>query len=140
MPPSPEPPGLSEGPELPTAHPAGSEPSAPVPSDPASSEAAAPGPIAAAAPAQPNNPLHGITLKAILEDLVERRGFEELGELIPIRCFTIDPTLKSSLKFLRKTDWARAKVERLYMRDHEAFRRKKIRNRLRAQRAKAANK
>lgn len=67
---------------------------------------------------QPNNPLHGITLKAILEDLVERRGWLDLGERINIRCFTHDPSLKSSLKFLRRTPWAREKVERLYLRDH----------------------
>jgi len=67
---------------------------------------------------QPNNPLHGITLKAIVEDLVARRGFEDLGERINIRCFTHEPSIKSSLKFLRKTPWAREKVERLYLRDH----------------------
>jgi uncharacterized protein (DUF2132 family) len=67
---------------------------------------------------QPNNPLHGITLKAILEDLVERRGWLDLGERINIRCFTHDPSIKSSLKFLRRTPWAREKVERLYLRDH----------------------
>lgn len=64
---------------------------------------------------QPNNPLHGITLKAILEDLVARFGWEELGRRINIRCFQHEPSLNSSLKFLRKTDWARAKVERLYL-------------------------
>ena len=67
---------------------------------------------------QPKNPLHGITLKAILEDLVERRGWADLGERINIRCFTHDPSLKSSLKFLRRTEWARAKVEKLYLDDH----------------------
>ena len=65
---------------------------------------------------QPNNPLHGITLANLLEQLVERYGWEELGARIDIRCFTHDPSIKSSLKFLRKTDWARAKVERLYLR------------------------
>ena len=74
-------------------------------------------------PEQPKNPLHGITLKAILEDLVERRGWEDLGYRINIRCFTHDPSLKSSLKFLRKTPWAREKVERLYLRDHRPRRR-----------------
>ena len=64
---------------------------------------------------QPNNPLHGITLAAILDHLVERYGWEELGTRIDIRCFTHDPSVKSSLKFLRRTDWARAKVERLYL-------------------------
>ncbi|MCS7471185.1 VF530 family protein [Stieleria sp. ICT_E10.1] len=65
---------------------------------------------------QPNNPLHGVTLADLLERLVERYGWEELGNRIQIRCFTHDPSLKSSLKFLRKTPWARAKVERLYLR------------------------
>ena len=67
---------------------------------------------------QPHNPLHGITLKAILEDLVARHGFDDLGARINIRCFTHDPSINSSLKFLRKTPWARDKVERLYLRDH----------------------
>ena len=64
---------------------------------------------------QPNNPLHGVTLKAILEDLLERHGWEELGARINIRCFQSDPSIGSSLKFLRKTPWARTKVERLYL-------------------------
>ncbi len=64
---------------------------------------------------QPKNRLHGVTLKVILEDLVERYGWEELGARIPIRCFTFDPSVQSSLKFLRRTEWARAKVERLYL-------------------------
>lgn len=65
---------------------------------------------------QPNNPLHGVTLSAMLEHLLEAYGWEELGARIDIRCFVHDPSIKSSLKFLRKTDWARAKVERLYLR------------------------
>ncbi len=65
---------------------------------------------------QPKNPLHGITLEMILETLVERHGWEELGELINIKCFQINPSIKSSLTFLRRTPWARAKVERLYLR------------------------
>ncbi|MDA8745800.1 VF530 family protein [Rubripirellula amarantea] len=65
---------------------------------------------------QPNNPLHGVTLKAMLEHLVDVYGWVQLGDRINIRCFTHDPSLKSSLKFLRQTDWARAKVERLYLR------------------------
>jgi uncharacterized protein (DUF2132 family) len=65
---------------------------------------------------QINNPLHGITLQKILEFLIEKYGWETLGEKIPIRCFTHDPSLKSSLVFLRKTPWAREKVERLYLR------------------------
>lgn len=64
---------------------------------------------------QPNNPLHGITLQEILVRLVEIYGFEELGKLITIKCFTNDPSIKSSLKFLRKTPWAREKVEELYI-------------------------
>lgn len=64
---------------------------------------------------QPNNPLHGITLKDILERLVEEYGWEELGMRINIRCFNYDPSIKSSLTFLRKTPWAREKVERLYV-------------------------
>ena len=67
---------------------------------------------------QPKNPLHGITLKAILEDLVERRGWPELSRLIPIRCFAFDPSIKSSLTFLRKTEWARKRVEELYLADY----------------------
>ncbi|MDP8213429.1 MAG: VF530 family protein [Candidatus Zapsychrus exili] len=62
-----------------------------------------------------NDPLHGITLKMMLEDLVEHYGFDELGDLIDIRCFVYDPSIKSSLTFLRKTPWARKKVEKLYL-------------------------
>jgi len=61
------------------------------------------------------NPLHGITLQKILEQLVAFYGFDTLGELIKIKCFTDDPSIKSSLTFLRKTDWARKKVEELYV-------------------------
>ena len=64
---------------------------------------------------QPKNPLHGITLKAILEYLVAEYGWERLGDRINIHCFNDEPSINSSLKFLRKTDWARAKVERLYL-------------------------
>ena len=64
---------------------------------------------------QPNNPLHGITLEMILTHLVERYGWEELGRRIPIRCFIHEPGIKSSLKFLRRTPWARKKVEELYL-------------------------
>ena len=64
---------------------------------------------------QPNNPLHGITLEMILTHLVEKYGWEELGDRIAIKCFTIDPSIKSSLKFLRRTPWARKKVEDLYL-------------------------
>jgi len=64
---------------------------------------------------QPNNPLHGITLETILTQLVEQYGWDGLGKRIPINCFTNDPSIKSSLKFLRKTPWARKKVEELYL-------------------------
>lgn len=65
---------------------------------------------------QPNNTLHGITLEMILTQLVEQYGWEELGRLVVIKCFTDDPSIKSSLKFLRRTPWARKKVEDLYLR------------------------
>lgn len=61
------------------------------------------------------DPLHGLTLKTIVEELVAKYGFEELGKHINIRCFTHDPSVKSSLKFLRKTPWARKKVEEFYL-------------------------
>ncbi|WP_448247311.1 VF530 family protein [Thalassotalea agariperforans] len=64
---------------------------------------------------QPNNPLHGVTLATILEKLVATLGWEEMGKRIKINCFTKDPSIKSSLKFLRKTPWAREKVEQLYI-------------------------
>lgn len=62
-----------------------------------------------------NDPLHGLTLEAILVSLIERHGWESLAERIPIRCFLSDPSLKSSLVFLRRTPWARAKVEAFYL-------------------------
>jgi uncharacterized protein (DUF2132 family) len=64
---------------------------------------------------QPNNPLHGIKLEQIINDLVDRYGWEYLGENIKIRCFTHNPSVKSSLKFLRRTPWARTKVETIYL-------------------------
>ncbi|MCF5838195.1 VF530 family protein [Aeromonas veronii] len=64
---------------------------------------------------QKNNRLHGLTLEAIVTALVEHYGWEELGQQINIRCFTHEPSVKSSLKFLRKTPWAREKVESLYL-------------------------
>jgi uncharacterized protein (DUF2132 family) len=64
---------------------------------------------------QPNNPLHGRTLEAILQHLVDHFGWKELGLRIKIRCFTDNPSMQSSLKFLRKTPWARKKVESLYL-------------------------
>ena len=60
------------------------------------------------------DPLHGITLEMIVDRLLERFGWEELANRIPIRCFQLDPSVKSSLTFLRRTPWARAKVEELY--------------------------
>jgi len=64
---------------------------------------------------QANNPLHGIKLSEIVDHLVECYGWQELGERITIRCFTHDPSVNSSLKFLRKTPWARDRVEGLYL-------------------------
>jgi uncharacterized protein (DUF2132 family) len=65
--------------------------------------------------AQPGNPLHGVTLETIVTALAAHYGWEELGRRIAIRCFTSDPSVASSLKFLRKTPWARQKVEGLYL-------------------------
>lgn len=64
---------------------------------------------------QKNNPLHGKTLESILLFLVDKFGWEQLGEIIRINCFTDNPSIQSSLKFLRKTEWARKKVEDLYI-------------------------
>lgn len=64
---------------------------------------------------QPRNPLHGITLERIVTELVEHFGWPELGKQVNIRCFQEDPSVSSSLKFLRRTPWARAKVESLYL-------------------------
>ena len=66
-------------------------------------------------PPRPKDPLHGVTLEAMVNDLVAFFGWEELGRQITIRCFTSDPSVGSSLKFLRKTPWARDKVESLYL-------------------------
>ena len=68
-----------------------------------------------------NDPLHGITLKTIVEKLVDFYGFDTLGELINIKCFKENPSINSSLKFLRKTEWARKKVEELYVRSLKKF-------------------
>ena len=65
---------------------------------------------------QPNDPLHGVTLEMILTQLVEHYGWEEMGTIVRIKCFTNDPSIKSSLQFLRRTPWARSKVEALYLR------------------------
>ena len=67
------------------------------------------------APPQRHNPLHGLTLEAIVTALQAHYGWDGLGEQIPIRCFNVDPSINSSLKFLRKTPWAREKVESLYL-------------------------
>ena len=72
-------------------------------------------PTPPAPPAQPRNPLHGLTLEAIVTALVAHYGWQELGRRIPVRCFTSEPSVSSSLKFLRKTPWAREKVEGLYL-------------------------
>jgi uncharacterized protein (DUF2132 family) len=69
---------------------------------------------------QPNNPLHGKTLEVILDHLVKHYGWEEMGRRIRIRCFTENPSIQSSLKFLRKTPWARKKVENLFLESIEA--------------------
>lgn len=74
--------------------------------------APAPSPVLAE---QPRNPLHGVTLEAIVTALAAQYGWEGLGQRIPLRCFTSEPSVKSSLKFLRKTPWAREKVEGLYL-------------------------
>jgi uncharacterized protein (DUF2132 family) len=68
-----------------------------------------------APPAQPRNPLHGMTLEAIIVALEAYYGWDGLAERVPVRCFTHDPSVNSSLKFLRKTPWARDKVESLYL-------------------------
>ena len=65
---------------------------------------------------QPGNPLHGITLERMLIELADSLGWEEMGRAVAIRCFTHDPSIASSLRFLRRTPWARAKVEELYLR------------------------
>ncbi|MBC7888645.1 MAG: DUF2132 domain-containing protein [Ferruginibacter sp.] len=67
------------------------------------------------ASAQKNNPLHGKTLEHIMHYLVEKYGWQQLGNMIRINCFTDNPSIRSSLKFLRKTEWARKKVEDLYL-------------------------
>ena len=71
---------------------------------------------------QPNNPLHGVTLQAMLQFLVDRLGWEEMARAVDVRCFRHEPSLTSSLKFLRKVPWARSEVERLYLRTKAASR------------------
>ncbi|MCO5109570.1 MAG: VF530 family protein [Burkholderiaceae bacterium] len=87
-------------------------PPEPVPSAAPASEAQAPAPRPAL---QPRNPLHGVTLEAMVRALSEHYGWPGLGQKIPVRCFQVDPSVGSSLKFLRKTPWAREKVESLYL-------------------------
>lgn len=70
---------------------------------------------------QPNNPLHGVKLATVVETLVDHYGWEELGKRININCFTSNPSVNSSLKFLRKTQWARDKVEHLYLKNLKRF-------------------
>lgn len=72
-------------------------------------------PAPAPPPAQARNPLHGVTLEAMLVALVDHFGWPGLGQRIPVRCFQSEPSVASSLKFLRKTPWAREKVESLYL-------------------------
>ena len=86
----------------------------PVPT-PGQLENAAQSPAPAARAAQPRNPLHGLTLEVIVTRLADFYGWDDLGQRIPIRCFTHEPSVGSSLKFLRKTPWAREKVEGLYL-------------------------
>jgi uncharacterized protein (DUF2132 family)/predicted GNAT family acetyltransferase len=80
------------------------------------------------------DPLHGITLKALLQTLVERHGWEDLGHRFALRCFLHEPSMSSSLKFLRKTPWARAKVEAFYVAEQREVEKKRSRNRHRAAR------
>jgi uncharacterized protein (DUF2132 family) len=68
------------------------------------------------------DPLHGVTLKTIVTELEKKYGWQKLGQLIKINCFTKDPSINSSLKFLRKTPWARSKVEQLYIRSQQPSR------------------
>ncbi|CAH9050742.1 DNA-binding protein [Pseudoalteromonas holothuriae] len=70
---------------------------------------------------QPNNPLHGVKLEDIIIKLEQELGWQAMGEIINVRCFTHDPSVKSSLKFLRKTPWAREKVEQLYLDTFHGF-------------------
>lgn len=74
-----------------------------------------PEPSPAPAKVQARNPLHGKTLESIVTELADHYGWEDLGQRIPVRCFTFEPSVNSSLKFLRKTPWAREKVEGLYL-------------------------
>lgn len=95
------------------------KPDAGRPEDDAAPNPTAPNPTApspAAPRPHPRDPLHGITLQTVLEELQARYGWAELGRRIPIRCFTHEPSLRSSLTFLRRTPWARSQVEDLFLR------------------------
>jgi len=105
-------PSIPPSPDLPPAPPRPAE--TPPPSI-AAAPAAASAPVSAAPPRQPRNPLHGITLEAMVTALQQHYGWRGLAEQIPVRCFQSDPSVSSSLKFLRKTPWAREKVESLYL-------------------------
>ena len=83
---------------------------------------------------QPNNPLHGVTLKALLTSLVDEHGWEYLADRVRVQCFSNNPSINSSLKFLRKTPWAREKVEALYVSGVKTRERKRKRNLRRAAR------
>lgn len=74
--------------------------------------------MTAAPDLHPKDPLHGITLETVVTYLVDHHGWEDMGRRIPIRCFLFNPSLKSSLTFLRKTPWARLKVEEWFVTDH----------------------
>jgi DNA-binding protein len=110
--------GRAPGDETPREAPNDSARSASTPSDSTSgaptSSASAPG--VTAPRAHPKDPLHGITLQTVLEELHARYGWAELGRRIPIRCFTHDPSMGSSLAFLRRQSWARSQVEELFLR------------------------
>ncbi|RDI05547.1 uncharacterized protein DUF2132 [Comamonas sp. AG1104] len=84
---------------------------------------------------QPRNPLHGLTLERIVTDLVDYYGWRELGRRVPVRCFNLDPSISSSLKFLRKTPWAREQVEQLYVQTQRADEREQQRRARRAERS-----
>lgn len=74
---------------------------------------------------QPNNPLHGVTLEMMLNDLVAYFGWDRLGDMITIKCFRSNPSIRSSLTFLRKTPWARSEVEELYVRNFNKIQKSK---------------
>ena len=100
-----------------SAAPGRSQASSPSEGTPVNDEPATPRTDDGPKPAAPQarNPLHGLTLEAIVTALADHYGWEELGQRIPVRCFNVDPSVGSSLRFLRKTPWAREKVEGLYL-------------------------